>query len=178
MGVSLAVRLCAACYHSTPVTRRPEAHHVRCPESFVDTWWIRLAPNGIQMHKGHLNSRRSGQVLLQTARASSLTLPQVGTQAAYCATTTVKTRRQVFCGASGLSTGPGGTATGCGHGSPPRGHRSSRRRERRREHASCRARSRAPQPAARQSARHGRHSLRVLPALLARSRPEAYRRAP
>ena len=28
---------------------------VRCPESFVYTWWIRLAPNGIQMHKGHLN---------------------------------------------------------------------------------------------------------------------------
>ena len=53
--VSLAVRLCAACYHSTPVTRRPEAHHVRCPESFVDTWWIRLASNGIQMHEGHLN---------------------------------------------------------------------------------------------------------------------------
>ena len=25
MGVSLAVRLCAACYHSTLVTRRPEA---------------------------------------------------------------------------------------------------------------------------------------------------------
>ncbi len=29
---------------------------VRCLESFVDTWWIRLASNGIQMHKGHLNS--------------------------------------------------------------------------------------------------------------------------
>ena len=31
---------------------------MRCPESFVDTWWIRLASNGIQMHKGHLNDLR------------------------------------------------------------------------------------------------------------------------
>ena len=26
---------------------------MRCPESFVDTWWIRLASYRTHMHKGH-----------------------------------------------------------------------------------------------------------------------------
>lgn len=53
VGVSLAVRLCAACYHSILVTRRPEAPLCAARNPFVDSWWIRLASYRTQMHKGH-----------------------------------------------------------------------------------------------------------------------------
>ncbi len=115
----------------------------------------------------------SGQVPPQTARASSWTFPQVGTEAAtYCATTTVGTwlqvslrhiqsqkRRRRSCYKQWTSLSP-------------RGYRSSRGSQRRRKHAGCRARSRSPQPAALHGARHGRHALRVLPAFLACSAQE------